>query len=354
MKDENQPVQVELDVQQVDLSYPNNNINVNINTDVSVNNTAVNNTNGVNISINAETSFQSGAVNGLVIQQPQQVQYAPQQQMPTYPQPQVMGSQPQQLQQQANIEMQGEQQPVNIPAPPTEMPAFNSLNGQQHDLKLDSVTFDTTNQVRGISSDDPSLNNNGAIMEFIKQNATPPTICIYCEGYHYETRTRVVYYTDSHGHSRSRVETYTVKVTDMERNVNITGYITPFYTLYNLDSVDRYLVSENKLRRVTVNKFVNSNLASLCNAIYAMNVHRFQHFYVKIRKTDDKIKVFPDEPFSKCCRSRITDVIMILTCMCIVFYPVKYIWEKNFKSEMVFTLSAPDDVIFAENWMKWC
>ena len=37
---------------------------------------------------------------------------------------------------------------------------------------------------------------------------TKPTISTYVECYHYETRTRTVYYTDSNGNSQSRVETY--------------------------------------------------------------------------------------------------------------------------------------------------
>ncbi|XP_044184964.1 uncharacterized protein LOC122965078 [Acropora millepora] len=46
-----------------------------------------------------------------------------------------------------------------------------------------------------------------------KMHEVPPEIVMIVECYHYETRTRVVYYTDANGNSQSRTETYTEKVT---------------------------------------------------------------------------------------------------------------------------------------------
>ena len=46
-----------------------------------------------------------------------------------------------------------------------------------------------------------------------KMHEVPPEIVMIVECYHYETRTRVVYYTDANGNSQSRIETYTEKVT---------------------------------------------------------------------------------------------------------------------------------------------
>lgn len=46
-----------------------------------------------------------------------------------------------------------------------------------------------------------------------KMHEVPPEIVMIVECYHYETRTRVVYYTDANGNSQSRIETYTEIVT---------------------------------------------------------------------------------------------------------------------------------------------
>ena len=46
-----------------------------------------------------------------------------------------------------------------------------------------------------------------------KMHEVPPEIVMIVECYHYETRTRVVYYTDANGNTQSRIETYTEKVT---------------------------------------------------------------------------------------------------------------------------------------------
>ena len=49
---------------------------------------------------------------------------------------------------------------------------------------------------------------------YIKEmHEVPPQIVMIVECYHYETRVRVVYYTDSNGNTQSRTETYTEKVT---------------------------------------------------------------------------------------------------------------------------------------------
>ena len=45
-----------------------------------------------------------------------------------------------------------------------------------------------------------------------KMHQVPPKINMVVVCYHYETRTRVVYYTDSNGNSQSRTETYTERV----------------------------------------------------------------------------------------------------------------------------------------------
>jgi len=41
---------------------------------------------------------------------------------------------------------------------------------------------------------------------------TQPTVCMNAECYHYELRTRTVYYTDANGNTQSRIETYQEKV----------------------------------------------------------------------------------------------------------------------------------------------
>ena len=46
-----------------------------------------------------------------------------------------------------------------------------------------------------------------------EMHEVPPQIVMIVECYHYETRVRVVYYTDSNGNTQSRTETYTEKVT---------------------------------------------------------------------------------------------------------------------------------------------
>lgn len=45
-----------------------------------------------------------------------------------------------------------------------------------------------------------------------RMHEVPPRINMVVECYHYETRTRVVYYTDANGNQQSRTETYTEKV----------------------------------------------------------------------------------------------------------------------------------------------
>lgn len=241
---------------------------------------------------------------------------------------------------------------LSNPSSPQNMPAFDTLCDQPHELKFKSITYSET-MTGGVASDDKELNDNSTILAFIKGQATVPHLFIHQEAWHYETRFRTVTRRDSNGNEYCDTETYEEKVVDLCRSTDITRYVTPFYTLHNLDSIDRYLTSNNKLRKITVRKYVNNALVRLCSAVYALNRYKFRHYEVDVRLNNDKIQVFPDEDFSKCIRSPITDVLCVLTCMCIFFYPVKYCYEQDFKCDMVFALGAAEEQIYMENFLSF-
>ncbi|KAF9475612.1 hypothetical protein BDN70DRAFT_864604 [Pholiota conissans] len=74
-----------------------------------------------------------------------------------------------------------------------------------------------------IVSHDPHLNSDGeALYRFLlSESHTSPSYLLHCHGTHSETRSRWVQERDSHGHSRSRRETYSEVVTDFDFYIEI-------------------------------------------------------------------------------------------------------------------------------------
>jgi len=69
---------------------------------------------------------------------------------------------------------------------------------------------------------------------------TQPTVCMNAECYHFETRTRTVYYTDANGNTQSRIETYQEKV--------VTAFIVePFLFTHWFDSSQSTLTDVRKV-----------------------------------------------------------------------------------------------------------
>ena len=71
---------------------------------------------------------------------------------------------------------------------------------------IESIFSHELDYLRNIMQDDTAW---GYIQ---KMHEVPPRISMVVECYHFETRTRVVYYTDANGNSQSRTETYTERV----------------------------------------------------------------------------------------------------------------------------------------------
>ena len=66
----------------------------------------------------------------------------------------------------------------------------------------------------------PHSNNRQCFIQVLRR--AQPVIMWFVECYHYETRTRTVYYTDANGNQTSRLETYQeMVVTHSESEVSI-------------------------------------------------------------------------------------------------------------------------------------
>jgi len=112
----------------------------------------------------------------------------------------------------------------------------------------------------GIKSDDGKLNSTPAIRDFIVNNTVRPMVFIHERAWHTEYYSERI--KDANGNYRW--ETRTREVTDLDKYVDISEYVSTYYVLHGLDQAERYVQSTNKLRKLTVKKHVDNRLANIC------------------------------------------------------------------------------------------
>jgi len=237
--------------------------------------------------------------------------------------------------------------PTNYVPPPTSAPPL-ALPPEAHNANfaiapnLDGSSPKVDFTTSGIKSDDAKLNSTPAIRDFIVANTTRPQVFIHERAWHTEYYSERV--KDANGNYRW--ETRTREVTDLDKYVDISEYVSTYYVLHGLDQAERYVQSGNKLRKLTVKKHVDNKLENICARVRFFLSPRFQHFRCEISTRNDKIEITPDEDLSKCLRSTATDVLCFLTCLCICYYPIKYCYQEKFTIDQLFSWAINEEQIW--------
>jgi len=241
-------------------------------------------------------------------------------------------------------------QPTNYIAPPTAPPPL-ALPPEAHNANLlitpnqqgdAQISFTT----EGIKSDDGKLDSMPAIREFIVTHTVRPMINIHQRAWHIEYY--VVPVRDANGFER--LETRTREVVDLDKHVDISEFASTFYVLYGLDQAERYVQSTNLLRKLTVKKTMDNYLLNICARIRFFLSQRYQYNSCRIVLNNDEILITPDEGCSKCLRSTVTDVLCIISCMWIFYYPIKYCYQDAFKINQVFSWVVPEEQIWISKY----
>jgi len=113
---------------------------------------------------------------------------------------------------------------------------------------------------------------------------------------------------------------------------------------------DEFLKSTNKLKRIEITKTVRMDdfhvLVDLIK-IRTLELGYRGTVSVILRVEQPRVKIDNSTDCSKFVRSKVTDVLCILTCLWILFYPIKKIYEKLFKAQVQFPVLAPAATYFA-------
>jgi len=121
---------------------------------------------------------------------------------------------------------------------------------------------------------------------------TQPTVCMNAECYHYEDRTRTVYYTDSNGISRSRLETYQAKV--VTASINKPFLFTHWYDYSQSTLTDVRKVGVTNVKMELTVQFGDETTEQLFKQKYAQfiidNQFRDAHVDFFVTQTVDGFK----------------------------------------------------------------
>jgi len=200
--------------------------------------------------------------------------------------------------------------------PPFSAPSFNV-----HPT-IDPITNDipmVQNPI-GFDTDDARLGDEKTIRQFFQSHIQRPMWKMGVWGYH----------TESRGTGKNRRN---VSVTDFRLTFDITNQIATMGTLKGMDEkLSLYLNSKNSLRQLVMTKTAcGSQFQTLRELvekrIRALGFNRtLQISFVPVLP---RFRILPRDQCGACLRHPATDVLCILTCLCMVFYPVKWCYSSQ-------------------------
>jgi len=190
----------------------------------------------------------------------------------------------------------------------------------------------------GVKSNDAKLSSKEELEAFFATYAVRPQVLITVLGYHHETR--------SSGSGKNRT-THTVNVTDFRYTFELSPYVFPGTLPADRDTIySNYLASGNNLKRISMHKRLLWNFDPLRLQIEARirQLGWRRQLTVSLDVVKPEAKVENGSDFSKCLRHPCTDVLCVMTCMCLFYYPFKWCYQADFSFVTDYQVSVtPDD-----------
>nr|CAG8639071.1 6097_t:CDS:1 [Entrophospora candida] len=214
------------------------------------------------------------------------------------------------------------------------------------EYNLSDAKFKRTSE--GVTTCEPKLNREPeSLYRFMLAHNDKPNMAIKIHGYHYETRHYTYTYTDANGNIQYGTRSETYVVTDFLITIDLSEYVLPNGTIHAIpnkknpdpqimDIVNEYINHENKLKEFIMKKTVLWDYQSLTKAIStSIRLHGFHRFLeITYPLQNHKVKVQSDHKFAKFTRNTFTQVLCVVTCVCIVFWPLFWLYKKSFKNQI--------------------
>ncbi|RHZ77661.1 hypothetical protein Glove_174g63 [Diversispora epigaea] len=196
---------------------------------------------------------------------------------------------------------------------------------------VSDAEFETSDQ--GVTSLDSKINIEvEPLHRFFIAHNDKPQMAIKIHGYHtnYESNSTKV-----------------VEVTDFKFTFDLSNYITPYGKLHiisnekypNMDIMEllrEYVENQNLLKEIEMRKVVIWDYDSLTKAI--SSVIRQQGYNNILRITypirNNIVKVQSDHKFSKLMKSKWFNILCVISCLWIIFWPLTWLYKKSFKDQL--------------------
>ncbi|KAJ3343441.1 hypothetical protein HDU91_000379 [Kappamyces sp. JEL0680] len=228
--------------------------------------------------------------------------------------------------------------PTHFEAPPVYMDMsiiprqMVLLAGQAPPLDRPTVVTTTQSEAQGIYTFDPRLDQDkDELWRFMMCNLSNPRKVVRCAGTHTETRHHTSVDKDGNTHHH----TDQVTVTDFEFSLDLSGYIAGWSQIaceatnghpqksFN-DTLEEYCQSTNKLKEIHLKKQVQWEWDKIRDIlVFCIRQSGYGHsISITFPSYNDHIDVFCSSAWSRFSHNTAVRVLCVLTCLCIVFYPM--------------------------------
>ncbi|KAI7847973.1 hypothetical protein BDC45DRAFT_575258 [Circinella umbellata] len=197
-----------------------------------------------------------------------------------------------------------------------------------------------------IQSRDTHLNTDGeALLQFLKQRNTPPSMAVRFYGYHEETHWRTRCSRDKDGNQVEEREPVTVRVDDFSFDVDCSNYVSPncegMYVLPDKKTgftksvrelCDDYVHEKNQLKELRLTKIIDWDYATLTRAFTAaIRNHGYYHSVeISFETKENKIVVKANTKMSRMVDNWFVRWFFILSCLWILSWPILWLCRKTF------------------------
>ncbi|KAI9331385.1 hypothetical protein BDR26DRAFT_870454, partial [Obelidium mucronatum] len=184
-----------------------------------------------------------------------------------------------------------------------------------------------------------------------------PVMMISIQGTRQETRLVTRQVSDGNGGSRTETHHETHTVTDFNFSIDVSNYISnewervmavPKQTSTEQQPVlgpwkavlDQFISSKNLLKEIHMQKEVVWDYGNIQNSIVmALRMAGYGHnIRITFPKLNYMVSAYSDSTLSKATDSMAMKVFCVVTCLCIIFYPIFLMVRKNDRISIKITL----------------
>lgn len=216
-------------------------------------------------------------------------------------------------------------------------------------------------------SHDPILDHDAEeLWRFLLSNLNSPRLAIHVLASHTETRTRIVTRRNKHGTTTSRTENYTETVTDCDFSVDVSSYVLPQWSRIVAQSsrgastvretLEEYTSSRNAFKEIRLEKIVVWDYDRVTQLLSDLvrSTRLGCHVRVEFPKQDWKVSALASNRRSRAAHSTLVRVLCVLSCLCVVFWPVWAIARKRMKNRLTceYQMAVRADEFYYRNWCR--